>query len=298
MGQVGLPSHVSSQAEDLASTSLAQPNSPAMATSALQDGLAHDEGSATTQARSSEIDDPTATFVPADPLANGVGLSAVAVTQAGVGGNGPATATQSPVSPTGPSARPGASTSEESVVQVSPGHQATQQDMATPSLSTDRLARDSNLTLTSDPALKATDVASLKVAESCPGGNPAAAQESASQQNNVVHALDPGTVEAAIDAPQPTQLLTNFLPFDRATVERAVDTFLEQLVDLRSDATGGVEVGRVITGIVVVAAVTTASSVILRRYQNQTRKPESITRSQAVLDLFKCPSNLWKMGEI
>ena len=120
----------------------------------------------------------------------------------------------------------------------------------------------------------------------------------ASEQISVAHALEPATAESAIDAPRPTPLLTNFLPFDRATVETAVDTFLEQLVDLRSDATSFVDLGRLVTGIAAVAAVTTASTVMLRRYRNHTRNADSIARSQAVLDLFKCPANLWKVGEI
>ena len=97
-------------------------------------------------------------------------------------------------------------------------------------------------------------------------------------------------------APRATGLLTSFLPCDRATVESAVDAFLEQISGVGAGSSDLVDLGRLLPGIVAVAAATTATAVILKRHRPRKRKPSA--SSQAELDLLTCPSNLWKLGHL
>ena len=111
-------------------------------------------------------------------------------------------------------------------------------------------------------------------------------------------AVDSPTMEGAIDAPRPADLLTSFLPFDRASVESAVDAFLEQFEGLGADLTDFAHLGPVVPGIVAVGAVTAFSTVMLRRRRYRSWKQESNANIQGALDLLTSPSNLWKLGEI
>jgi hypothetical protein len=101
------------------------------------------------------------------------------------------------------------------------------------------------------------------------------------------------------DVPRAADLLTSFLPYDRATVETAIDAFLERIDGLGAGLTEFVDLGQTVPGIVAVAVVTTAAStVMITRQRRRTANQKPNSRLQAALDLFSSPSNLWKLGEI
>jgi hypothetical protein len=71
------------------------------------------------------------------------------------------------------------------------------------------------------------------------------------------------------DEPRPSfqyaDLLTEFLPFDRATLEHAIDTFLEPLADLGSEWASGPPSTSLIATATLVVTTSLAAAIVRRR---------------------------------
>ena len=104
--------------------------------------------------------------------------------------------------------------------------------------------------------------------------------------------LDPETISA-----RSADLLTDFLPFDRASVDAAIDAFLDEFEGLGSGLTGLHDLGRVVPAVVVVAATTVATNVVLRRRRSgESWKSDDDT--EAALEQFSSRSDSWKLGVV
>ena len=105
--------------------------------------------------------------------------------------------------------------------------------------------------------------------------------------------LDPETISA-----RSADLLTDFLPFDRAMVDAAIDAFLDEFEGLGSGLTGLHDLGRVVPAVVVVAASTVATTVVLRRRRRSGESWKSDDDTEAALEQFSSRSDSWKLGVV
>jgi hypothetical protein len=167
------------------------------------------------------------------------------------------------------------------------------------SLVGDSTARSGSQAAPAEPSDPAQPATTQGLADGSRSGDDAAVPRPVDARSDVASlSPDSAPAETAIDAPRPADLLTNFLPYDRASVETAVDAFLDQFEGLGAGLTGFVNLGQVVPGIVALGAVTAFSTVMLKRRRNRSEREKSNPQAQAVLDLLTSPSNLWKLGEI
>jgi hypothetical protein len=96
----------------------------------------------------------------------------------------------------------------------------------------------------------------------------------------------------APESPRPADLLTSFLPFDRQSVESAIDRFLEHFEGLKAGAFDLREIGGLAPGIALAAAGITASVALLRR------KPGGGVQqgpTEEAIDQLAGVSSLWQL---
>ena len=105
-----------------------------------------------------------------------------------------------------------------------------------------------------------------------------------------------GEGEAASASPAHADLATSFLPFDRASVERAIDEFLDRFDDLGAGLPDLAMVAQVVPGVITVAAAALASHVVMKRR----RRGEGWTGgadAEASLQKLSSLSALWGCAE-
>ncbi|HEV3121003.1 MAG TPA: hypothetical protein VGY53_03835, partial [Isosphaeraceae bacterium] len=89
-------------------------------------------------------------------------------------------------------------------------------------------------------------------------------------------ASSPAADELSSAEPQQADLLTRFLPFDRASLENAIDEFLEQVNDLGASLPDLSVPMRLVPATLAVASALLASEAALRlRLRSQTAEPEA-----------------------
>jgi hypothetical protein len=113
-----------------------------------------------------------------------------------------------------------------------------------------------------------------------------------------VEGLAAGDGEGAQESPPPSHadLATSFLPFDRASVERAIDEFLDHFESL---GTGLPDLGmpaRVVPGAIAVAAVGLAAHRVLKNRRRDDDGPTGVDAGASLLKLSSL-SVLWGCGE-
>lgn len=273
-------------------------NAAARSVAEPQYSSAPDDGSVASQAASTENKEATGVRAPVQQGGTAL-LTATGNNSSGPGGAGPAGATLSTDAPLGASPRFGPPVSTESTLwQAYSSGPASAQDQTPHSILQGRSQTHSEVPSpgNADPSVDGT--ASLPADEAHSGTRVGVPQPRDLGRAPAPSATANSMWEALSELPQATELLTNFLPCDRATVESAVDAFLEQIVGANTGASGAVDLGRLVPGIAAVAVVTTVSTVMFRRYRRHARNQQSSAYSQAAIDLLACPSNLWKLGEI
>ena len=99
-------------------------------------------------------------------------------------------------------------------------------------------------------------------------------------------------------APRPSlqyaDLLTEFLPFDRATLEHAIDTFLEPLEDLGSEWASGSPSTSLIPTATLVVTTALAAEVVRRRVLGGRR---TVVEGDEDLGRFPGYASAWGLGE-
>jgi hypothetical protein len=96
-------------------------------------------------------------------------------------------------------------------------------------------------------------------------------------------------------APRPSDLLTEFLPFDRASVEAAIDQFLGQFEGLTVSLPDLSDPGAVVPGLAAVAIATAAASMVARRRRKAAGQAHASDDTEALLERFTSLSGLWKL---
>jgi hypothetical protein len=86
--------------------------------------------------------------------------------------------------------------------------------------------------------------------------------------------MEDPAAEVSMPDPGSTDLLTNFLPFSRASLEEAIDHFLNRFEDLSSDVTTWSAPPVLLPAVTVVAAAALASEVVRRRSRNDEAETE------------------------
>jgi hypothetical protein len=99
-----------------------------------------------------------------------------------------------------------------------------------------------------------------------------------------------------LTAPPPADLLTEFLPFDRASVEAAIDQFLGQFEGLGVSLLDLSDSSTVVSGLATLAVATAAAGLVIGRRRYYGEKPRQSEDAEAALERFTSLSGLWKLG--
>jgi hypothetical protein len=283
----------------VSSVSSVQTVSSSSSTAQIQSLSAEDEAVVASRAAIAEPDESGLARAPVEDSATGADLRSGDLVSSGSGGTGSATIAASAGTLPGPSGASGLSRNAAgALVQVVPGLLARgpEEDLGIAAASA--AEKERVVPSASDPEQPATASVTLDSSRIGLGGDSSSSRAADPRLEVASLSLEPASAEAALEAPRPADLLTSFLPYDRASVETAIDTFLDHFEGLGAGLTDIVDLGHVVPAIVAVTAVTAASTVMLRRRRNRAGDQKSTAHTQAILDLFTSPSNLWKLGEI
>jgi hypothetical protein len=121
--------------------------------------------------------------------------------------------------------------------------------------------------------------------------------EASPEAQDVGPETDAGTVEQP--SPRSSDLLTEFLPFDRRSLENAIDRFLDQFATLGAELTDLREPANLLPVLAVAALTAVATEVALRRRRARAGV-KRMPKEDAEGDLagFAGFPNLWSLGEL
>jgi hypothetical protein len=109
--------------------------------------------------------------------------------------------------------------------------------------------------------------------------------------------VEAGGVEEPVPSPRGSDLLTTFLPFDRASLESAVDRFLTEFERLGAELAGGASVPRLVPALAVVTISALALEVVRRRRSGDAPARPCTTDDDEDLLGFAAGPTCWSLGE-
>jgi hypothetical protein len=141
-----------------------------------------------------------------------------------------------------------------------------------------------------------TQTVALKVLDGAPSGSDVETDEQPQTGGAVI---EPQAIDGGLPSPGHADLLTEFLPFDRASVEGAIDQFLDQFEGLGASLPDLQGVVSLVPAFAAVAATALASEVILRRRRRGLGlKGRTEHDPEEALDRFSRLPNLWNSVEL
>jgi hypothetical protein len=154
----------------------------------------------------------------------------------------------------------------------------------------------SGVNATSPPASDQSDTpsASPPVALSSTGSSDISDAEAVSTQIGALGDAAAPTQEPT--DPRPSDLLTEFLPFDRASVEAAIDQFLGQFESFSASLPDLGDAGAILPGLATVAIATATAGLIVRQRRKAAEHGRPGEDAEALLERFSSLSGLWKLG--
>jgi hypothetical protein len=120
-----------------------------------------------------------------------------------------------------------------------------------------------------------------------------------SETESIAVETDDGAGSEEVPSPRYSDLLTEFLPFDRSSLENAIDRFLVQVESLGADLADLGEPTSLLPTLTAAALTVLASEVVLRRRRaREEARDVPAEAAEDELTRFAGFPNLWGLGEL